>query len=476
MTTVLVFSTGQTDVQLLKDGKRHEFAKPQCSALHRELQSREGQWRVVDAPPSKGPKPEEKLPSEGEVLLCTPKLDAVLRYFEGSRPDRLLVLETTRSEEKDDPWFTGAVLERRAKSHGVPEVLRRSYLGPNEEKLEDRDKPEDAIVRRVVVERIEEAIRNALNGADRVVVAASGGMPEVKSLVREFCRLHVAPNTQVEFVEVDHGAQRGEPDRAVVRERFDPIEAVRARRHALALIENGNFIGAWAVAEPIHQQRPDQRSWTRIAKWLYCFASSLPIPEDCDIRILKHGRMAVRAALRVELALRAGDLPRAVQSTVAFLESAIRDHLAEYDFSKDGFSGELKKGLTRADELHGELKERYQNIGGRYAIRDFQKSGAAAWVAHLGIDGLNRLNANMGDVRDLRNDVAHNEPTPELMRDARRRMIQAKLWSEYEPSTFLSQQLVQDVLRELDVGSPETLCESLLSEVRRRLLRPGESA
>jgi len=74
--------------------------------------------------------------------------------------------------------------------------------------------------------------------------------------------------------------------------------------------------------------------------------------------------MAVRAALRVELALRAGDIPRAVHGTVAFFEAA--------------------------------------------------------------------------------------------------------LWSNTD--TFLSQPLVQAVLKELDEASPENLLNSLLAEVRRRLV------
>ena len=67
------------------------------------------------------------------------------------------------------------------------------------------------------------------------------------------------------------------------------------------------------------------------------FAASLPMPRACDIDILKHERMSIRAALRVELALRAGDIPRAVHGTVAFFESALWDR--------------LKPRLTRHDDL-----------------------------------------------------------------------------------------------------------------------------
>ncbi|MCC7157635.1 MAG: hypothetical protein IT161_23855, partial [Bryobacterales bacterium] len=86
-------------------------------------------------------------------------------------------------------------------------------------------------------------------------------------------------------------------------------------------------------------------------------------------------------------------------------------------------------------------------------------------------DGLTKLGqAVSSDIRELRNDVAHNEPTWELMKDARRRMTKASLWSE--GGTFLTQPLVQDVLRELDERNPADLCADLISAVRSRLLEP----
>jgi len=72
-----------------------------------------------------------------------------------------------------------------------------------------------------------------------------------------------------------------------------------------------------------------ERQWTRVIEWLYFWASSMPLPDSCDIDILKHPGMAVRAALQVEFALRSGDIPRAIHVTVAFFESALWDHLLE---------------------------------------------------------------------------------------------------------------------------------------------------
>ncbi|MBN2055217.1 hypothetical protein JW905_09865 [bacterium] len=60
------------------------------------------------------------------------------------------------------------------------------------------------------------------------------------------------------------------------------------------------------VAAPFNDDKIERR-WTQTVEWLARFATSLPMPSECDVPALKHPLMAVRAALRVELALRAGD-------------------------------------------------------------------------------------------------------------------------------------------------------------------------
>jgi hypothetical protein len=68
-------------------------------------------------------------------------------------------------------------------------------------------------------------------------------------------------------------------------------------------------------------------------------------------------------------------------------------------------------------------------------------------------------------VKRLRNDVAHNEPTPKLMNQATSDMQAVALWSN--TNTFLSQPLVQKMLVELGEEHPERLLANLLADVRR---------
>ena len=482
MTTLLIVTTGHTDVQLIADGRKREFSKPKVGALHDLLQKSTATWTVADAPPEKGPDI-DSFP-EGSIVLCTPKFDAVLSWFGGTLPQRLLILETRRPKRPGDPRFAGTVLKHRARELGIADVTQSAYLEEEDENLEDSSSPSDAIVRREVVQRIERAVAGAAEGMSRIVVAATGGMPEIKNLVRELARLHTPLGASFQSVEPVYGARNGKPDCAVQRESIDPVETVRLRWHALSLVEKGNLLGAWGAVS--HLEGAPGQEWTQVIKWLAHFASSLPLPTGCDLAVLSHQRMAVRAALRVELSLRAGDIPRAVHGTVAFFEAALWDRLGErIERSSDPNKGRFFKiksgGAPTGDKLlrQGgsdddrkrpfELKETVDGVAWYWCFDGDGGPGARIAKYFLQSKALTEFdNALRSNIRELRNDVAHDEPTANLMNDARCRMQTATLWSK--PDTFLSQPIVQAVLKELGEQAPEELLATLLAEVRRRLV------
>jgi hypothetical protein len=477
MTTLLVLTAGQSDVQLVVDGVRRELSRDRCAVLHDELERRG--YALVDAPIRKELSIDAL--ADEELNLCMPKLDAVLREV---LPDAALVLETRRepSAAPGDPRLAGTVLEARLNAKGVRTVHRYSYLG-DRERLEDREVPRDAVIRREVVHRLDGAVRDAITAVmpSRIVVSATGGFPVVTNLVEEIVRLHAS--VPVDVLEVADGTMAIPPtaDRAVARMAIpEPLASFQARRRALELIERGNLLGAWAVAEPLHTDEVEQH-WTRVIEWLACFASSLPIPGGCDLPVLSHRRMAVRAALRVELALRAGDIPRAVHGTTAFLESALWDRLLEY-FERDPQDArwlKLRDGqMAPAGKLLRDGGDDDKNRPFESKQRPdsqpwfwFHESGAGRFARdYVRSQALKSLLDAVDKIRELRNDVAHNEPTQELMEDARRRMRDAQLWSTND--TYLSQPLVQAVLEDLGESAPESLLSNLLAEVRRRLVTP----
>lgn len=500
MTSLLIITTGQTDVQFIINGNngvvRQELDGKTCGILHDQIDQRK--WRVVDPPVAKEKKKASVLP-DGDLSLCTPKLDAVLNYFTnelGELPVAALIFETRR-ERDDDPRFAGAVLAQRLRDRGVSQVQCHTFLEGNEW-FDDPANPLDAVVRRSVVARLDQAIAGVLEDVQptQIFAATTGGMAAVNAVIEELSRLYAASmGAAANVLEVPDAAIAKQVDRAI-EERFHPASGYRARWQALSLIEKGNLLGAWGAVEHIKNQ-PGQE-WTRVVEWLAHFASSLPMPEDCTIPVLKHDRMAVRAALRVEFALLAGDVPRAVHGTVAFFESALWDWLGEktsrhpskrqfmfqvhlpnelvreQDTAKLAALSNTKKDENRKRPFI--WKEKVDGVDW-YQIDDTAVCANQIAERYLNLAGLTKFGkAVTQNIRDLRNDVAHNEPTPQRMNGARTEMQQAGLWSKDDPPRFLIQPLVQDVLKELGISQPDSLCETLLAEVRACLLLSSQPA
>lgn len=481
MRTLLIMTTGQTDVQFVKDGQRHKLDGKTCGTLHDAIKERS--WTVVDTPPSRSGDPINELP-DGDLVLCTPKLDAVLAHIAPNLPTSVLILETQR-EYPSDPRHTGEFMERRLRDRGVEHVTRLAFL-TDKEHLEDTSNDFDAVVRRSVVATLSDAIADATAGlekGDRVFVATTGGLAAANELINELVRLHCIGGPTAAVLEVPDG-KNGEKDDRAVEEKFHPAAGYRARWHALSLVEKGNLLGAWGAVS--HLEGTPGQEWTQVIKWLSQFASSLPfeppLPQDSGLAVLGHRRMAVRAALRVELALRAGDIPRAVHGTVAFFESALWDHLLEH-FERDPNDArflKLKAGAVAPtgtllrdgdnDDLNCPFEQKSRSDG--QAWYWFHESGAGRFARdYVKSDPLKKLTDAINQVKALRNDVAHNEPTPTLMENARTRMQKAKLWSDTDQ--FLSQPLVQDVLRELGEENSQDLLANLLAEIRLRLRAPS---
>jgi hypothetical protein len=485
MTSLLVITAGQTDVQLVVGNQRHKLDGNTCGTLHDAIEERS--WSVVDAPSSRSKALITELP-EGELQLCTPKLDAVLAHFTPSLPTSALIFETKRQDARD-PRFAGEIMARRLRDRGVENVTRVAFL-TGDEQLEDPSNDVDAVVRRPVVATLSNAIDRAvanLKPDDCVFVATTGGLAAANEVINELVRLHCVSGPNVTALEVPDGDRARQDDRAV-EEKFHPAAGYRARWHARSLVEKGNLLGAWGAVS--HLADAPGQEWTQVINWLAHFASSLPLPAGCDLVVLSHQRMAVRAALRVELALRARDIPRAVHGTVAFFEAALWDKLGErIERSSDPKkrrwfkvkSGEAPTGdklLRQGDGSDAdrtrpfEIKETVDGVVWYWVYDGDGGPGARIVKYFLQSKALKEFNDALGsEIRELRNDIAHNEPTPDLMNDARSRMQTAALWSVTD--TFLSQPLVRAVLRELGEQAPEKLLAALLAEVRRRLVVEG---
>jgi hypothetical protein len=211
MTTLLVMTVGQTDVQLVVNEQRHRLDGNTCGTLHDAIKERS--WSVVDAPTCRSRDLIKVLP-EGELRLCTPKLDAVLAHFTPSLPMSVLIFETRRQVARD-PRFAGEVMKRRLRDRGVGNVTCVAFL-TGDEQLEDPSVEVDAVVRRSVVAKLSNAIHCAtanLEPDDFVFVATTGGLAAANELINELVRLHCVGGPSVTALEVPDGERGNQGDR-----------------------------------------------------------------------------------------------------------------------------------------------------------------------------------------------------------------------------------------------------------------------
>src|SRR5690606_24526450 len=135
-----------------------------------------------------------------------------------------------------------------------------------------------------------------------------------------------------------------------------------------------------------------------------------------------------------------------------FFEAALWDHLAPH---LNGRSRDPKgRGVCRlktpppcelcsANDGVNAFKQAQApsgQSGAWYYVEDSDKASRKLSDIYLKKPKLTALCDAVTSIRELRNDVAHNEPTQELMNDARERMQQASLWSAQ--GAFLSQPLI----------------------------------
>jgi hypothetical protein len=513
MSALVIFTVGHTDVQLLEGGARHELSRERCGELHEQLAVRRGDWTLGDSAVAKAPRracDDLELP-EGAFQLCTPKLDAVLAFLEAERIAiaRALILHTDRPAKSKDPSMAGPILQQRLRERVGIEATVVAYLSGSE-RLEDRGDRRDAILRREVVARIDGAIANAFGEEtetvtetatvtateagpiSHVVVAAVGGFPEVSSLTRELVRLR-AGEAKVMDLDIPDARQHasGGVDKATLRmASTDPSAVAAAKRHALELVERGNFIAAWGAVAHLHD-REDPEAWTRVFRWLYEWASSLPLDESeepCQLPFPGPERRAANVAMRVELALRCGDIPRAVQGTVSFFEAAVWDHLYAGRIEETPFKNRKQRLLFRVTPAPGErapisLDAQTDEQGRKlYLIDNFGDGSRGIATAYLQahhsnpVKALLALEKKIPIALTLRNAVAHGEPRSSRLEEAQREMVRPlQLWSDDGDRTgFLRQPLIRDVLVELGVDEPLGLCDRLIQAVRAQVLGTRE--
>lgn len=383
----------------------------------------------------------------------------------------LLDVEEKQPEHKDIGF--GA---RRLKEEAHTDVWVKPYI-TGDGKLDDAHEPKDALVHRDVVKRVDEEIRIAMetSRATTICVVATGGITPITALTVNIVRMRAKTPAKVMLLDIPDAARsRGDHvDRAVVREKIVPTPhaSFEARKVALDLIREGHLIAAWGAVKHLHEDASES-NWTSVIELLYRWASSLTL-DSCGCRIPmltdKHPR-AIDAAMRVEFALRAGDVPRAVHGTVALVEAAMWDHLLTRasPVPKKPTVYELNPPPDNklvTDKPYDKKFAPFLRVKDGHKIEhrapSYRRIINEYFPASKPTPKLSALEMSISeDIRHLRNDVAHGTPTPDQMAAAAEKMQDANLWSKQ--NGFLCQPLVRDTLHELKVSDPEKLCDTLI--------------
>lgn len=525
MSGLLIYTTGDTDVQLVEDGQRWELRK-----VARELANPK---RRISLSSSNLPKakcePRTSLP-DGDLEICTPKADAVLAYLEQHAPALRQVLQLHTDRPSDPVHATRFVKERLEQADLTVEPASFLSEGSLEGPIDGAS--EDAVIRRPIVQRLEREVRQALERTSGpIFVAAIGGFPRIRELVTELVRLHAgtrkvheldvtdrsktspagsrnlaAPPALAEAThhaaeathraaEATHrAAEATHQDRAIERRRLDPSELVAARRHALTLVERGNFVAAWgAIAHLEHE--PSCQRWVQVIKTLFLWACSLPMDAGHGLPLPSLEQRAASAGLRTEAALRCEDWPRAILGTYATFEAAVWDQLYQHHIDGTVYhEGKLLFRLRHAlpaswvdpddqKAKHAPIKLQQTAADGTsyYSIECYSDKASKILKDHLERATPNTCAALLAlaqpirQTSNARNLVAHGEPNREKLEAAKLAFTRHHLWT---PSTaasaptlrFMSSPPVAAALTELGITNPEHLFDGLVAAVRERLL------
>lgn len=492
MSGLLIYTTGDTDVQLVENGQRWELKR----GIAREF-SRQHGWSVVSSDlPKADPKEKKGIPKEGPFHVCTPKLDAILHYLRAHNIaiERALLLYTDRPTQpngREDPYHVIPVLEHRISlEHIKPYSV--TYLSAGDLEGAPEGPAQDSVLQRSVAQCIERAIAQHLSQtSDDVVIAVLGGHPIIREVVDELVPLH-ARGRQVLHLRLpdlsrttpttpsSEAASFSYLEKPARYTPSSPSATISARRHALTLVEKGNFVAAWGSVAHLEQEPSCQR-WVSALRWLYQWATSQPIDEACNVPIISEITGAAAVALRVEQALVNGELHRAIANTSAFFEELAWTHLRSGYLADSGQrtnngaplyivtpEPERSKGFPQQGQ-----PRRVCNFGdGHQDILKYLIDKSELARRHtpgiFATQALELLAPMTEDVQSARNNTAHSEPDRDQLRAATATFRDLGLWTA--DNHFLSAPLISAALREIGTPDPESLFDRLVAAIRARLL------
>ncbi|MGH2581571.1 MAG: hypothetical protein ACRDFQ_01590 [Anaerolineales bacterium] len=518
MTTILLTTAGNTDLQIVftdKKGEREVRSRPgELRAFHESLINGTENWVIYED----GVELREYLyirdiaPSSSDYLrddqnrlrIIPAKLKRIADTI--GRIDAAVVFATRRdaqSQRNDEPVAVGPVLagwlEARASNDvsSTPEraVDRITPWNPEAEPWPggarwvnllrgqehfEGDSDRHPIHRKLLnrLHASMKAIHKALEPEARIFVAATGGIPQIKEVLTAMARLVFG----VERVKIIVDPQQAETPRIFGADTPQPPEeAYRLREAALIRVRSGDLEGAAAFAT--RATGDDWETvWTRpvreAAQWLA--GHGLASPAESYLKNLGDKRSFLIAA-RAEAALKGDRIREAVIASDTFMGAALLDAIetltwvAGIDDVTHALT--LAKGAS-VPSAFDKLVEHRNN--GTLKCKITSKS-TLDWIARLAPDQCHAL-TDMGNAfrqktaglprcAAYRNAAVHGRLSGSRIENAKKSFKNRKIWSNTEPVRLLyAGSLAQKVMESLGISNAAELIDGLFEELANAIL------
>lgn len=517
MTTLLLVTAGETDLQVVIIDKNVECrTKPgKLRAFHESLLQNKD-WvideRAIEC--EEYSEREEIAPSdrdylcdpEGRIRLVPAKLKPILDKV--GKVDAAVVFGSWRdsSVARNEPVAIGPVLagwiEARNKDNIAETrdlaLQRREPWDPEQsnwpggaqwvnllremERL-GGDEQEDRPVSQKLVTRLHATLVQLRGNPkpDWVIIARTGGFPEVKQLIIPAANLIFGPE-RVKIMEVPRRSQQVITLGAHGQQ--SPVIAYHLRETAFDRVCKGDLEGAAAFAARALDDELEHH-WAKAviatANWL---AGRSPVPTDAPKYLQCLNKVGLRcflAAVRAEAALCGKRFHEAIIASVTFRDAALLDAIAKLDWVED--IDDLQKTLKLKTDPPSSLTEGTKPTltserDGRWSYRP-DGSHAKRWIKAMGKhtqEAFGEMNGALQSGRpkivNYRNAAVHGRLVRKDLDCAVEEFKKAGVWSGGEIPHFLHPGgPANKVLAALGASNAQALVEAVFRELEAEIQR-----
>jgi disulfide oxidoreductase YuzD len=414
---------------------------------------------------------------QGSIQLVSAKL---LRVVENLKKDyqviKAVVFYTHRENDRKEPIAVGEILADWLKDYFSLTTDDVSYVNilQNRNRIESPDE-RDYPVNRDTVKIIDRTVRKLAKSADKNCIAcvSAAGMQDVKNLIKACVRFHFNP-WQERFMEME---VKEREDKAVkINQIPTAVNSFHAREHAIALIQQGDFSGAYGAVKHLEKDS-DEKVWVKkVADVSAYFGGQLEYREDLPDYLKyfakRESPRCLLVAMRTEAALLSGRIADAISLTCTFFDAAMLDAIEQnqpiYPINEIELRIIYKSGNTPDPKLNSSkcLNNNKFREEDHYRYAPIMGNRIKIWLEVMGenvkylqiyrdtldeeisIDGLEKQKP-----KNLRNINTHSLLKSGQLEMAKQLFVKAGFWKidtkPFAGSGFLAQPLVNNVLKKL---------------------------